>query len=144
MYIINTMLDLFFNHLGEILGFLATGSTVAVVLQIIKHYGKLQEAKKVVMLLLAVLSFFAAYAGQFLSFTSGNAAILALHNLGWVVTIAVFVHRFAVSPVYYGLINVVKAYNQNLTDAEAYRAQVAAQTAQIEQPLPSQEFKIPQ
>lgn len=100
---------------------LGSGSGVAVVLQAIKHFGKLEDAKKFVMFLLGLLSTAAALADAVLQHKTGTALGV---DLGWVVTAAVFVHRFAVSPGYYKLTNFFEGVYK---DAQTYRSETLVQ-----------------
>lgn len=100
-----------------------TGTFVAIVLQLVKHFGKLQEAKKTVTALLGLLSFLGDQAANILNILPPNAA----GQLGWVITFAVFMHRFAVSPAYYRLVKVLENFQRVFTDAKAYRAEITGQ-----------------
>lgn len=100
MSIINFLQTLIPHSPAVIVGLITSGVGVSVVLQLIKHFGKLQDAKKTVMFLLAVLSGMATYGDSIIQFAGQNPNLVAGANLGWIVTIAVFVHRFVVSPIY--------------------------------------------
>lgn len=118
------------NYFGSIpvstwstLGTYLAGSTiVATILQIIKHRFSFADAKKFVTFMLGVLSFVVVLADWILSAASTNPSALG-KNTAVVVGLAVFVHRFAVSPIYskivFGLGSLIK-------DANAYRATVKA------------------
>lgn len=103
---------------------LGTGTAVAALLQIIKHLGKLQEAKKTVMFLLGGLSTLATMADQVLQLGGANAVA---GDLGWVIASAVFMHRFAVSPAYHAAVIWLTKLSEMLADVKAYRVQNAAQ-----------------
>lgn len=118
------------NYFGSIptstwstLGTYLAGSTiVATLLQILKHRFSFADAKKFVTFMLGLLSFIVVLADWILSAAVTNPSVLG-RNTAVVVGVAVFVHRFAVSPVYnkivVGLGNLIK-------DANAYRATVKA------------------
>jgi hypothetical protein len=149
--VINSVLDYLFNNPGTLIAALCTGTGVSIVLQLIKHFGKFDEAKKLIMILLGVLSVGATLADQAWIFTGQNTALLNMRDLGWVITAAVFMHRFAVSPAYYGALKGLSFYNNLLTDASAYRtekAQLAAAAAPASPAdsvvAPEQQFTIPQ
>lgn len=126
-HIINILSVLVPHDPNTILTFLGSGTVVAILLQAVKHFGKLQEAKKTVMFLLGVLSFAVTYADSFLQFTGQDPKAVVGSELGWVITLAVFIHRFAVSPGYYKLLTQLDKLKTVFSNADAYRAEVSAQ-----------------
>lgn len=115
------------------------GSTlVATVLQLIKHKFSIVDRKKLVTFLLGVLSFVAALAELIISTTSQNPAILGQHT-AMIAGIAVFVHRFMISPVYH---KIVMTLNSLIEDAQAYRASIAPAAVTSETPVEPQQFQV--
>jgi hypothetical protein len=110
------------HDFNTILALLGSGAGVAVALQVIKHFGKLQDAKKTVTVLLGGLSFIASFADWALQYGNQNPKVVIGSHLGWVITAAIFTHRFAVSPAYY---KVTSFLNGIYADAEAYRKEQA-------------------
>lgn len=107
--------------IGSYLG----GSTlVATLLQIIKHKLNITEAKKLITFLLGLLSFLTVFADYILSSTTQNPTVLG-RNTALVAGVAVFIHRFAVSPAYD---KIVGGLSSLISDASAYRATVAPQS----------------
>lgn len=102
--------------------YLAGSTIVATLLQILKHRFSFADAKKFVTFMLGFLSFVVVLADWVLTATATNPAALG-RSTAVVVGLAVFVHRFAVSPVYskivFGLGSLIK-------DANAYRDSVKA------------------
>lgn len=121
--ILNLLKTLSPHDWGTILTFLASGTGVAVVLQAIKHFGKLEDAKKLVMILLGILSFVASFTDWYIQYSGQNPKTVVLAHLGWIVTAAVFVHRFIVSPSYYKLVDFLKS----IAEVKEYKAEQAAQ-----------------
>lgn len=93
------------------------GSTiVAVLLQTIKHYFGLHDAKKFITFLLGFFSFAAAFANLLISAVAQSPQILGAHTAE-IMAVAVVVHRFAVSPLYRKLVlflNSVAGYRASL------------------------------
>lgn len=114
------------------------GLSTSVVLQFIKHIGKLQDAKKIVMLLLAGLSIVVTLAAWIVTGHQSSGAIdgtSAATFLGWIVVAATYIHRFAVSPAYH---KIVDDLNAVLAKAAAYDAlQTITPTAKTAQTLSS-------
>jgi hypothetical protein len=104
-----------------VLSYLAASTLVATVLQVVKHKFSIANAKKLVTVLLGVLSFVTAFADYLISTTAQNPTALG-RNTAAIVAGAVFVHRFAVSPLYN---KVVVSLTSLVKDANAYRASVA-------------------
>lgn len=121
-----------------ILSYLGGSTLVASILQVVKHKFSLQEAKSLVTFLLGLFSFVAAFADYIISATSQNPTALG-RNTAAIVAGAVFIHRFAVGPLYTKLVvnltNLVK-------DANAYRASVAQVAAPAETQIQVQEFQV--
>lgn len=126
MNFINEVID-YFNSIPastwSTLGTYLAGSTiVATVLQIIKHRFSFADAKKFVTFMLGLLSLAVVLADWVITAAATNPTALG-QDTAVVVGIAVFVHRFAVSPIYskivFGLGSLIK-------DANAYRATVKA------------------
>lgn len=107
---------------ATILALLGSGAGVAIALQVIKHFGKLKEAKKTVVFLLAFLSFVATFADAVIQFAGQNPKLVVGDHLGTVIAFAVIVHRFAVSPAYYKVTSQLEQIRDNKEDATAYRA----------------------
>lgn len=103
-----------------IIALLGTGGAVAVVLQVVKYFGKLQEAKKTITVLLGVLSFFADQVMTAIQFLPASFS----NELGWVIASAVFMHRFVVSPAGRKLVALLEKFQRVFTDAKAYRAEM--------------------
>lgn len=123
------------STIGAYLG----GSTlVATVLQLIKHKFSIADRKKLVTLLLGALSFIAALADLVISTTSQNPAVLGQHT-AMIAGIAVFIHRFMVSPVYH---KVVVSVQNLLSDAQAYRATISPPAVSEETPVEPQQFSV--
>jgi hypothetical protein len=119
-----------------IIAFLGSGTVVAVLLQVVKHFGKLEEAKKTVVFLLTALSTIVAYAGDVLQFVPAQATAVFGEQVAAVLGFAVVVHRFGVSPAYYKLIALLEKFKQVFSDAKAYRAEVSG-VAEPEAPAPA-------
>jgi hypothetical protein len=134
--IITGLLALVPRDPNTIIAFLGSGAVVAVLLQVIKHFGKLEEAKKTVVFLLGALSTVVAYAGDVLQFVPPQATAIFGEQVAAVLGFAVVVHRFGVSPAYYKLIALLERLKQVFTDAKAYRAEVSGQSA-AEAPAPA-------
>lgn len=81
-----------------ILTLLGLGSGTALVVQIIKKLGKLDEAKKTVIFLLGLVGYVVTYADWVVQYANQNPQLVIATHLGVVISVAVFVHRFAVSP----------------------------------------------
>lgn len=104
-----------------LLAYLGGSTAVATVLQVIKHKFSFAEAKGLVTFMLALLSFVAAFADYLVQATSQNPTVLGQHT-AIIAGVAVFVHRFAVSPIYGKVVNGIGGV---LKDAAAYRSAVA-------------------
>lgn len=142
MYVLNLMLGWALSHLDQIFVIVTSATVVAVVLQILKHYKKLQEAQKTVMFLLLIFSGIGSWADEFLQLAAAGGY---LQNFTAIISVAVVVHRFAVSPLDKWIVKLLQAYNQNLADAAAYRQQQTQLAAQaVQDANVSQEFRIPQ
>jgi hypothetical protein len=133
--LVNVVLD----HPTAIVTFLLSGVGVSVTLQVIKHFGKLQEAKKVVMVLLGALSMAASFADQIIAFGSKHPQLFS-PIMGWVIAVAVYFHEFVGSPIYH---KVTTFLNGVYADAHAYRTEQAALATQTA-PVPDHEFEINQ
>ena len=135
---VNTIVQLFTVHDPKtLLTVLASGTGVALTLQVIKHYGKLGEAKKTVVFLLTALSFLASLADSVLQFSGQNPKLIVGSHLGSIVAVAVIAHRFAISPAYYKLVGWLEAIASDKAAAAAYRSQQA-----VNIPITGQEFTI--
>lgn len=132
------------HDLSVLLTILGSGGAVSVVLQIIKHFGKLQEAKKLVMFLLGMLSFLASFADWAIMWGGQNPKLVVGSIMGWIITSAVVIHRFSVSPIYHKLIEFL---NGVYADAEAYRKEQTPQpvvpVAPLDMPTAPREFSVP-
>lgn len=121
-YIVNQP-DSTWTTLGAYLG---GSALVATILQVIKHSFKIQDAKKLVTLLLGSLSLLVSLAD--LALSSGNndqfAKTLGQHG-AFIMAGAVIVHRFAVSPAYHYLTGTLGSL---VADANNYRAITAPQS----------------
>lgn len=108
---------------STIAGIVGAGAAVSIVLQTVKHYLQLKEAKKVVMFLLGAFSFLASFADWFLQFHASNPAATAGRLTGWIFTAAVILHRIAISPLYY---KVTSYFEGIYKDAKLYRQEVTS------------------
>lgn len=107
-----------------IAAYLGTSTLVASVLQVIKHWKGFAEAKKLVVALLGLLSFLAGFADWIIQTNATNPIPTIGHSTAYIMSGAVLIHRFAVSPVYEkGFTKVA----QIVEDAKTYRATIAPQ-----------------
>lgn len=113
--------------------YLAGGAGISVVLQVIKYVFKLHDDKKLLTVLLGILSFLPTAADALIS--SSNQSLVAVgQSSAYLMTFAVLMHRFAVSPIYSRL---VVSLGSLMTDAHSYRQMTAPQPlAAVEVPAP--------
>lgn len=104
-----------------VLSFLGGSTIVASLLQVIKHKLNISEAKTLVTFLMGVMSFLVAFANYIMQSSAQNPTVLGQHT-AFIVAGAVFIHRFAVSPIY---TKVVGGLTSLIKDAGTYRASVA-------------------
>lgn len=116
--LVQLLTNLIPHNWDSVFTLLGLSATVAIVLQTIKHYGKLQDAKKTVVFLLGALSFAITVADAAIQYNGQNPKLVVSTHLGWVIALAVLIHRFAVSPIYYKIVNTINTYNEAL----AYKA----------------------
>lgn len=127
--------------LGAYLG----GSTlVASLLQIAKHKFNFAEAQKFVTLALGFISFLVAFANFLLQTSAGNPLPQLGHTTGLLMAGAVVVHRFAVSPGYYKLVEKLKKFSDVLAELEAQQAVTKAALAPVPTDQPSEESNVAQ
>lgn len=81
-------------------GLVGTGTLVSVIVQVIKHFGKLKEAKKFVLFLLSAFSVLGSLAGDVITHSTLSPVAFTGKYAGWILAIAVVMHRIAVSPVF--------------------------------------------
>lgn len=113
---------------AALLSLLGGSALVASVLQVIKHYFGLHDAKKFVTFLLGFLSFVAAFVDLIISTTSQSPQVLGAHTAE-IMAIAVVVHRFIVSPIFSKIIlflNSVAGYRASLKPAPVAQVSMPA------------------
>lgn len=104
---------------AAIFSLIGGSALVASLLQVIKHYFKLHDAKKFVTFLLGFLSFGAAFVDFIINASSQSPQILGAHTAE-IMAIAVTLHRFVISPLYTKLVlflNSVSGYRDSLKPA---------------------------
>lgn len=109
---------------STVYAYLGGSTLVAAVVQLVKHkfIDNPGEAKKLITFLLGFFSFIAAFADFIVQTTAQNPLALG-RNTAFIVSGAVFIHRFAVSPVYS---KIVLGLTSLVADATAYRVERAA------------------
>lgn len=137
--IINYILNQPTSTYTTILSFLGGSTLVASLLQVIKHKLNISEAKTLVTFLMGIMSFLVAFANYIMQSSTQNPTALGQHT-AFIVAGAVFVHRFAVSPMYS---KIVDGLGGLIKDANTYRATVAPQsTTAGEAPASVQTFEV--
>ncbi len=116
MFIIDWIGTIPISSWEAVLWYLAGGSGVAIVLQVLKNVFKI-DSKKIVTFLLGVLSFVPIFADAVVSGLSANPNAIG-SGTAYLLTAAVFAHRFAVSPIYTRL---QVSLGGVFADAKAYR-----------------------
>jgi hypothetical protein len=87
------------DNIASILAVLGGSTVVASILQLIKHKFGIQDAKELVTILLVILSTIASLADYIVQSGAANPDVLGKHT-AFVLSGAVLIHRFAVSPAY--------------------------------------------
>jgi hypothetical protein len=88
------------NNWPTIIAFIGGSAGLSVLLQLIKKKLNLDEAKKIVITLLALFSYISAGAQYLISNSATSPLPTVLGNGSKLLALAVIIHRFAVSPSY--------------------------------------------
>lgn len=138
-----------------LLTLLGLGSGTALVVQVIKKLGKLDEAKKTVIFLLGLVGYVFTYADWAIQYANQNPQLVIATHLGIVISVAVFVHRFAVSPATVKAVDwlaqLQAAMNQHQQEVQALQnipapivsASTVTVTAPLDPAAQPHEFTIP-
>lgn len=118
--------------------YLGGSTAVAGTLQVAKHKLNFADADKLVVFALGFLSFIAAFVDVLLQSNATNPLPQLGHITAALIGGAVVVHRFFVSPAYYGIAAKLKKFDTLLKEVETQEAKdSAAAPAAVTQPAAS-------